>query len=127
QHPLKLPSDFLSPVLPIVSCRLKEKEIAEPPIATTTKSEKKTAAANKSSPITTPSIMVSQESMELENLKADQVKQTERLEAIEKVQKEILDQLMAAFAAPSAVAPHPSGSSQPEVPASPFVATSPEK
>ncbi|PON49065.1 hypothetical protein TorRG33x02_318660 [Trema orientale] len=127
QHPLMLQNDFFSPVLPTVSYRLKGKEVVEPPVATTVKSKKKTTAAKKSSPVATPSGVVSQESMELENLNADQVKQSERLEAIEKVQKEILDRLTAAFAAPSVVAPHPSGSSQPEVPASPSVATSPEK
>ena len=68
---------FLSPVLPIVSYRLKSKEVAEPPVATTAKSKKKTVAGKKSSPVAASSVVVSQESMELETLKADQAKQTE--------------------------------------------------
>ncbi|PON82614.1 hypothetical protein TorRG33x02_216230, partial [Trema orientale] len=50
---------------------LKGKEVAEPPASTNAKSKKKTVVAKKSSPVTVPSVLVSQESMELENLKAD--------------------------------------------------------
>ncbi|POO00609.1 hypothetical protein TorRG33x02_036830, partial [Trema orientale] len=70
---------------------------------------------------------LSQEYVELENLKSDQVKQTERLEAIEKLEKEILDRLTAAHSASSAIALHPSGFSKPDVPASLPIATNPEK
>ncbi|PON40218.1 hypothetical protein PanWU01x14_299100, partial [Parasponia andersonii] len=95
------------------------KEVAEPPITSTSKSKKKTTAVKKISPVATLSIVVFQESMDLENLKVDQVKQTERLKAIEKVQKKILDKLIGSFPAPSPIASHPSEPSQPEALASP--------
>ncbi|PON41502.1 hypothetical protein PanWU01x14_289470, partial [Parasponia andersonii] len=56
---------------------LKGKEVAEPLVAIIAKSKKKTVTAKKSSPIATPSVIMSQEFIELENLKADQVKQIE--------------------------------------------------
>ncbi|PON54501.1 hypothetical protein PanWU01x14_194600, partial [Parasponia andersonii] len=61
---------------------LKGKEVVELLVATTAKSKKRTTAAKKSSAIVTSFVVVSRESMELENLKADQVKYTERLETI---------------------------------------------
>ncbi|PON60485.1 hypothetical protein PanWU01x14_152820, partial [Parasponia andersonii] len=105
---------------------LKGKEVAEEVVATSSKSKKKTAATKKSKPFATPSV-VFKESMGLKNLKADQVKQTERMKTIKNVQKEILDRLIAAFVDPIDAAIHPSRSSQLDIPISPLVATSPQK
>ncbi|PON49410.1 hypothetical protein TorRG33x02_317800 [Trema orientale] len=134
QHPLQLPTEFLSPRPQSVNYRLKEKEVIEP-VATPlpSKSVKKKTAGKKSVATTSTTITTASSSppqvagsTDLAALKADQAQQREGMEAMEKVQLDILAKLTV-FAGSSVVTTPPTSPSQPVAPISPAVATDPDQ
>ncbi|PON56565.1 hypothetical protein TorRG33x02_296150 [Trema orientale] len=134
QHPLQLPTEFLSPRLQSVNYRLKEKEVIEP-VATPlpsksvkTKIVGKKSIATTSTPVATASLSPPQVagSTDLAALKDDQAQQRERMEVMEKVQLEILAKLTVLVGSSVAATP-PTSSSQSVAPVSPAVATDPDQ
>ncbi|PON83206.1 hypothetical protein TorRG33x02_210400 [Trema orientale] len=134
QHPLQLPTEFLSPRPQSVNYRLKKKEVIEPiaPLLPSKSVKKKTAGkksiATTSTPVATASSSPPQfaGSTDLAVLKADQAQQHERMEAMEKVQLKILAKLIVLVGSSVAATP-PTSSSQPAAPVSPAVATDPDQ
>ncbi|PON46516.1 hypothetical protein TorRG33x02_325640 [Trema orientale] len=107
QHPLRVSSEFIAPMLPLVNYRLKEKEVVEA-VATPSSSKKKTSAKKSDAATTSATVATDSSSLpqthisaDLEALKKDQNKHNERLTAMEKVQHEILAKLTAVLSRPS--------------------------
>ncbi|PON43342.1 hypothetical protein PanWU01x14_274410 [Parasponia andersonii] len=76
---------FLNIADNVASQLVEGQEVVESPIARTAKSKKEIVATKKSLFNAIPSARISQESKDLGNLKADQIKKIERLEAIDQI------------------------------------------